>query len=125
MGKITRIEDLVAWTESRKLAKMLFELANKLPRDEKYSISAHLKENGRHIPANIAEGFSRFYLRDSLQQYRVALGSLGESKTDVYLCFDRKYINEAELDIYLGQLILVEKLISGLIKSAKKIKTER
>lgn len=120
--KITRLEDLQAWVESRKLAKMLFELANKLPKEEKYSLTRHLKENGRHIPANIAEGFARFYLRDSSQFYRVAMGSLGEVKSDTYLCFDREYINPKELQEYLDQIQLVDKLVGGLLNSAARVK---
>lgn len=125
MGKISKLEDLNAWIEARKLAKMLFDLANKLPPQEKFGISQHLRGNGRHIPANIAEGFGRIYLRDSVQFYRVAMGSLGEVKSDVYLCFDREYIDSSELDDYLSQINKAEKLINGLINSAGKVKRQR
>lgn len=125
MGKIARLEDLNAWEESRKLAKMLFDLAGRLPPQEKFGISQHLRGNGRHIPANIAEGFGRIYLKDSVQFYRVAMGSLGEVKSDVYLCFDRGYIENAELDEYLRQIEKVGKLVNGLIFSAGKVKRQR
>ena len=125
MGKIVRLEDLNAWGEARKLAKMLFDLAGRLPPQEKFGISQHLRGNGRHIPANIAEGFGRIYLKDSVQFYRVAMGSLGEVKSDVYLCFDRGYIENAELDEYLRQIEKVGKLVNGLIFSAGKVKRQR
>ena|SRR3989344_3598475 len=123
--KIYRLEDLEAWVQARKLAKMLFDLGNSLPKDEKYSLAHHLKENGRHVPSNIAEGFGRFYLKDSVQFYRVAMGSLEESKSDTYQCLDRNYINKGQLEVYLSQINLVEKLVYGLIGSASKVKPAR
>lgn len=119
------MEDLVAWVEARKLAKILFETCKRLPREEKFAVVAHINENSRHIPANIAEGFMRFYLRDSIQFYRVALGSLGEVRSDLYLCFDRGYIDGADLGKYLEQIDLVEKLVIGLANSANKVKNLR
>lgn len=123
--KIRKLEDLQAWIEARKLAKMLFELTKSLPSQEKFGIATHINQNARHIPANIAEGFGRFYLRDSTQFYRIALGSVNEVRSDIYLCFDRDYISREDLLKHLRQIDLVEKLIVGIINSASKIKPQR
>lgn len=123
--KIRRLEDIQAWIEARKFAKVVFEITKKLPAQEKFGITAHLNENVRHIPANIAEGFARFYVRDSVQFYRIALGSLNEIKSDTYLCSDRGYISIQELNSCLKQIDLVEKLLIGLANSAGKAKIKR
>ena len=86
--KIARIEDLQAWNEARQLSKMIYALCKNLPYDEKFSIVKHLLANARHVPANVAEGFGRFYLKDSIQFFRVAMGTLEEVKSDLYLCLD-------------------------------------
>jgi four helix bundle protein len=102
-NKIQRLEDINAWKESRKLAKIINKTFSKLPKHEQYGIGKHLLENGRNVPGNIAEGFGRFYYKDSVQFYRVAKGSLNEIKSDVYICFDREYINEDLLKEVIDQ----------------------
>ncbi|MBI4033217.1 MAG: four helix bundle protein [Candidatus Blackburnbacteria bacterium] len=76
-------------------------------------------------PTKVYSEFGRFFIRDSTQFYRVALGSLNEIKSDLYLCVDREYLAEEELPSYLTQLAVVEKLTIGLIGSAQKVKRQR
>ncbi len=123
-GKIQRLEDINAWKEARKLAKIVNEIVSKLPKHEQYGIGKHLLENGRNVPGNIAEGFGRFYYKDSVQFYRVAKGSLNEIKSDVYICFDRGYIEKRLLKKAIGQTEIADKLVNGLIGSAYKVKKE-
>lgn len=120
--KIQKIEDINAWKEARKLAKIIKEIYDQLPKHEKYGIGKHLLDNARNIPGNIAEGFGRFYLRDSTQFYRVAKGSINEIKSDVYLCFDREYIDEELKTKAINQVEIVDRLTNGLITSAYKVK---
>ena len=120
--KIQRLEDINAWKEARKLAKTINKIVSRLPKHEKYGIGKHLLENARNVPGNIAEGFGRFYYKDSVQFYRVAKGSLSEVKSDVYICFDRDYIEKEETDEAIKQIEVVDKLTNGLINSAYKIK---
>lgn len=122
--KIKCLEDLNAWREARKLNKIVGKIVNKLPKHEQYGIGKHLLENGRNVPGNIAEGFGRFYYKDSVQFYRVAKGSLNEVKSDVYVCFDRQYIDEILLNEAISQIETVDKLVNGLINSAFKVKIE-
>ena len=117
-----KIEDINAWKEARKLAKIVNKIVNKLPKHEQYGIGKHLLENGRNVPGNIAEGFGRFYYKDSVQFYRVAKGSLNEIKSDVYICFDRGYIEGTLLNEAINQVEIVDRLVSGLINSAYKVK---
>lgn len=125
MNKILRLEDLRAWQESRKLNKIINKLVSKLPKYEEYGIKRHLLDNGRNVPGNIAEGFGRFYYRDSIQFYRVAKGSLEEIKSDVYICLDREYIEKNLFNEAISQIDIVDKIVSGLINSAYKVKQER
>jgi len=123
-NKIKCLENLNTWKEARKLNKIISKIVNKLPKHEQYGIGKHLLENGRNVTGNIAEGFGRFYFKDSTQFYRVAKGSLNEIKSDVYICFDRQYIDETLLNEAIKQIETVDKLTNGLINSAYKVKIE-
>lgn len=81
--KIRKLEDVNAWKEARKLAKIINKITSCLPKHEKYGIGKHLLENARNVPGNIAEGFGKFYYKDSVQFYRIAKGSLNEIKSDI------------------------------------------
>ena len=119
---IRRLEDLIAWNEAKKLAKLVFSLLPKLPENEKYILRKHLWECARNIPGNIAEGFGRFHFQESMQFYRIARGSLNELKSDVYICLECGYWSEGEVNTILAQVEHVSQLINGLIGSSQKNK---
>lgn len=119
---IEKLEDLKAWTEARRLGQLIYQVAQKIPQEEKYGVKRHMLENARNTPANLAEGFGRFHYQESIQFYRIARGCLEEQRNDVYICLDRNYLEDKELTNIFPQIDLVKKLINGLINSANKVK---
>ena len=101
---------------------MIYEMVKTFPSEEKYNLTKHLKECGRNIPGNIAEGFGRFHYQESTQFYRIARGSLNEAKSDIYCAFDEKYIGGEKLKEILDQTELVAKMLNGLVASTQKLK---
>jgi len=115
MATIKKLEDLQVWIEAMKLAKIIYKLCNELPPEEKYNTCRHLRENARGCPANIAEGFYRYFKKERLHLFDVAKGNLGEIKSDVYLSYDVGYKKLEEIKKITDQIELVEKLLNGLI----------
>lgn len=121
--KIFKLEDFQVWVEARKLSTLVNQkVITVLPKNEEYNLKKHLSEGVRNIPGNIAEGFGRKYSHDCSQFYRIASGSLNEMKSDLYLCFDRNYINKEILDGCLNQWEIVNRLLNGVLVSVFKIK---
>lgn len=119
MATIKRIEDLEAWQEARKLCIGIYEITKYFPPEEKYITKKHLRESGRGVMGNIAEGFGRYFYKESMQFYDIALGCLNEIKSDIYLSFDQKYFSINILEKFLNQIIKVENKIKGLIFQSK------
>lgn len=115
MSTIRRIEDLEVWQEARKLCKGIYIITARFPYYEKYNLTKHLQENGRGVPSNIAEGFGRYFYKESLKFYGITKGCLGEMKSDMYLAFDAKYFSKEILEKFINQINLVERKINGLI----------
>ncbi|MFA6295881.1 MAG: four helix bundle protein [Patescibacteria group bacterium] len=115
MAKINRIEDLDAWQEARKLCQGIYLITNHFPKYELYNIMKHLRENGRGVPANIAEGFGRYFFKEKLRFYGIAKGCLEEMRNDIYLSYDSKYINKEIFNKFINQINKVCKQINGLI----------
>ncbi|MFC1780391.1 four helix bundle protein [Patescibacteria group bacterium] len=122
MKKIQKLEDLDTWKEAIKLLKMIYSLLHKLPEEEKYNIKKHLMQCARNAPGNIAEGFGRYFSRDSVQFYRIATGSLNEIKSDITACRELEYLSKEECEKITKQIDKCLSLIYGLIRSAWKNK---
>jgi four helix bundle protein len=115
---IRKIEELEAWKEARKLAQMIFRALNLLPETEKYNLKKHLWECARNIPGG------RYHYQESMQFFRVAVGSLNEIKSDTYLCLDTGYWKKPLVEKIINQIDKVIALSSGLISSTRKRKEE-
>lgn len=117
---IKKLEDLEAWQEARKLCKGVYIITKDFPKLEDYNLKKHPRESSRGVVANIAEGFGRYFYRESLKFYDIAKGCLEEVRSDIYLSFDASYINEEMLNKFLKQINKVEQKLNGLIANTAK-----
>ncbi len=115
--KIYKLEDLEVWKEAMVLAKIIYELVKKFPIDERYNLSKHMKENARGVPANIGEGFGRYFYKENLRFYGISRGCLGEQLSDLHLAHQLSYITNDEFNKSVFQLEIVSKMLNGLINS--------
>lgn len=113
--KITKLEDLDAWQEARKLCDEIYRLARQLPAFEEYNIKKHLRESARGVAANIAEGFGRYFYKENLRFYGIARGCLNEVKSDLYICFDNEFIKQEVFEQAIEQVNKSEAVLNGLI----------
>lgn len=113
--KIRSYEELVVWQKAMLLAKMVYCLQKKLPKEEMYGLGDQIRRAVVSIPSNIAEGFGR----DTDNEFRcflsIARGSLYETKTQLQLSESLGYLRiEPELTTLMDEL---GKLINGLSRS--------
>lgn len=122
MSTIRKIEDLNVWQEARKLGKLIYELADKLPKSEEYNLKKHLKENARGFPANISEGFYRYFKKEKLHFYSIAKGCLGEIKSDIYFVFEvyTEIFPEKSLEEFLEKIDKTGKMLNSFINTTSK-----
>ena len=59
MSKITKLDDLEIYSESIKLAKVVFDICKNSRLNREYSLCDQLKRAAISVSANIAEGFGR------------------------------------------------------------------
>lgn len=119
--KIRSFTDLNAWKEGHKLVLMIYKVTNNFPKKETYSLIDQMRRAAVSITSNIAEGFSRRGLKEKIQFYAISSGSLTELQNQVIVSKDIGYLPEKSLQDIQNQLTIVQKLINGLIKSAKKV----
>lgn len=117
---VRSFEDLLAWQEARQLAKQVYLVTRRFPKDEQFALTSQMRRAAASVTANIAEGFSRQALPDKVHFYSMALGSLTELQSFLYTALDVDYINEAVRNNLYDQSIQSHKLLNGLIKSTKR-----
>ena len=120
MATIKNLVDLEVWQDARKLCRGIYIITKDYPKNEEYVLKKHLRESARGTASNIAEGFGRYFFRDSLRFYGIAKGCLEEVRSDLYISFDNLYINQEILDKFISQVDKVEAKLNGLISNTAK-----
>jgi len=109
-----RAVDLAEWVCARTLPL--------LPVEERYALSAQLRRAVQSIPANIAEGYGRYYYQEGVRFCYIARGSLEETRSHLVLARRLNYLTDAQsqdLDARLNELV---RLLNGYIAFLKEKK---
>jgi four helix bundle protein len=117
---IKNFEDIVAWQKSHQLVLLVYKLTDKYPKQEVFGLTSQSRRCGVSIPSNIAEGFRRRTVNDSLHFYNISQGSLEELRYQMILARDLSYIIEAEYERFNLLAQEVSKVLNGWIKSQGK-----
>ena len=76
---IKGLERLETWKKSRDFALSVYkEVLPLLPLEEKWGLNQQIRRSAQSVPANIAEGYGRYYYQENVRFCYVARGSLEE-----------------------------------------------
>lgn len=113
VDKIKTHKDLDVWKESLELARLVYLMTLKFPKEELYGITQQIRRSAVSIPSNIAEGSARNSQKEFIQFLHIALGSLAELETQLPLSEKLGFIKENEIETNIER---IKKMIIGLIK---------
>lgn len=112
--------DLFVWQKAHVLVVEIYRLVAKFPSFERYGLSDQLRRASVSITSNIAEGFSRQGLKEKVQFYYQAAGSLTEVRNQLMIARDVDYVSKPNnIEDLFSKIVEVEKMLSGLIKTSK------
>ncbi len=117
--KIRDFTDLEAWRKAHELVLMIYKATEKFPKSETFGLISQMQRVAVSITSNIAEGFGRQTLKEKIQFYYQAQGSLTEVKNQLILSKDLNYISGQEFDKIMDALITSHKLLQGLLRKTK------
>jgi len=118
-SKIRDFTDLEAWRKAHELALVIYKATEKFPKSEAFGLISQMQRAVVSITSNIAEGFGRQTIKEKIQFYYQAQGSLTEVKNQLILSKDLNYISTEEFDKIMGALITSHKLLQGLLRKTK------
>lgn len=85
-------------------------------------MSQQIRRAAQSIPANIAEGYGRFYYLETIRFCYIARGSLEETISHVMLAFELGYLSEAAYKKAITSADELAKLLNGYIAYLKRSK---
>jgi len=118
-GKIREFTDLDSWKQSHNLVLLIYKMTKKFPDSERFGLVSQMERAAISISSNIAEGFGRQTMKEKVQFYYQAHGSLTELKNQLIISKDLGYTNNVQFLQIMDQLIISQKLLRGLITKSK------
>jgi four helix bundle protein len=116
---VRHYRELTVWQKSMAVAKHVYSLVKKLPKEETYGLSDQMRRAAVSIPSNIAEGNARSSTNEYLHFLSIANGSKAELETQLLLCIEIGYLSEQEITEVWGLLQEVSKMLHVLMKSLR------
>ena len=116
MATIKRFEDLEIWQLSRELCQTVYQIITTTPLSNSYKLRDQIDASSGSIMDNIAEGFERDGKKEFRQFLSIAKGSCGETRSQLYRVYDRKYISQEKFEETKENTIILSKKMSSFIR---------
>ncbi len=112
--------DLNVWQEGRKLTKIVYDKTQHFPMEERFGLTSQMRRASVSVIANIAEGFGRTSIKEKLNFYNQAHGSLTELQSHTFIANDLQYLSKEETDELFAKMQNSQALLQGLVRSTRK-----
>ena len=109
-------KDLIVWQKSMRVAKGIYALVKKLPKEETYALSDQMRRAAVSIPSNIAEGYGRISHKEYAHFLSIAKGSASELTTQLELCVMIGYLTNEDIHESLTLLDEIERMLYTMIQ---------
>lgn len=109
--------DLDVWKLSIELVEDIYKATIHFPKEEIYGLTSQVRRAAVSVPSNIAEGAARQTNKEFIQFLYIALGSLSEVETQVFIALKLGFIQN--IDKINEKIVHIKKMLLGLIKYIK------
>jgi four helix bundle protein len=113
--KIQRFEDLKIWKLSLKITKEIYDLTRKKEFSKDFRLCDQIKGGIISVSSNIVEGFEKNNNNEFIRFLKIAKGSVGEVRNQLYIALAVNYITEQEFDKINRELEDLANQIGGFV----------
>lgn len=110
-------EKLDVWQRTRDFLKKIYKITVLFPKEEQFGLSQHIRKSAVSTLSNIAEATSRFSDIDFKRFIEIAIGSLYETMSQLFVALDNSYINKEDFTVLYKDAEIIAKMLSKLSKS--------
>jgi len=108
-------EKLKVWQNSREMVIIVYKITNTFPDEERYCLVNQIRRAIISVSSNIVEGFEKNNNNEFIRFLKIAKGSIGEVKNQLYIAFAVSYIISKEFESIKDNLENLAKQIGGFI----------
>jgi four helix bundle protein len=83
--KASSYKDLLVWQKGIKLVKLIYQITQTPPAEEKFGLVSQMRRAAVSVPSNIAEGQARYSTGEFVQFLSLAEGSVAELETQLII----------------------------------------
>jgi four helix bundle protein len=113
--------ELIVWKKAVEFAVIVYKETETFPKSEIYGITSQLRRAAASVAANIAEGAGRNSNKEFVHFLSIALGSIFETETFIYISKEIGYIPLEKAD----ELIKVSSEINKMIRALQNTKNNQ
>ena len=113
--KIKKFEDLPIWQLALKVTKEIYDLTNKKEFSKDFSLRDQIRRAIISASSNIVEGFEKNNNNEFIRFLKIAKGSVGEVRNQLYIALAVNYITDQEFDKINKELEDLANQIGGFI----------
>ncbi len=106
-------EELEVWRRSCRLS---VELYRTLRHSTNYGFKQQVMSSALSIPSNIAEEYERDSTNEYIRFLRIAKGSCGELRTQLYIGKAAGLLDVATIEVFIKEATEISRMIQGVIK---------
>jgi carbamoyl-phosphate synthase large subunit len=107
-------KNVLIWQKGMLLAKLVYQLTQKFPAEERYGLTLQHRRAAISVPSNIAEGQARLGTNEFLQFLSIAEGSLAELETQLLLSIELAYCKPVVAEPPLKETDELQKMMVAL-----------
>ncbi|HSB43746.1 MAG TPA: four helix bundle protein [Nitrospira sp.] len=115
MAKIERFEDIKAWVMAKELVAAIYGLSGNGKFAQDFGLRDQIRKASVSVMSNIAEGFERGSQKEFSRFLRIAKGSSGEVRSQLYIALELGYLDRADFEEVKAKAENLSKALSGFI----------
>jgi len=123
--KIQKFEELNIWKLSIKLIKETYDLTSKKEFSRDFGLRDQIRRAIVSVSSNIVEGFERNNNNEFVRFLKIAKGSAGEVRNQIYIALSINYITKQEFDKINKDLEYLASQIGRFISYLEGVKKTR
>jgi four helix bundle protein len=115
LPKIERFEDIKAWGMAQGLVTVIYRLSADGKFSKDFGLRDQIRRASVSVMSNIAEGFERGSQKEFSRFLRMAKGSSGEVRSQLYVALELGYLDVADFEAVKVKAENLSKALSGFI----------
>jgi len=123
--KIKRFEELKIWKLALEITKEIYDLTNKKKFSKDFKLRDQIRSAIISVSSNIVEGFEKNNNNEFIRFLKIAKGSTGEVRNQLYIALIVGYINQKEFNKVNKELENLANQIGKLISYLEKFRKQR